>query len=192
MYAPLQKISKQKSKFGNKAWITLGLQKSISIKNHLLTKYIKLKDVTLKKEVQIKYKQYRNLLSTLMEEGKKSYFTYYFQNNLNYLKNAWKGIKNLISLKELANVASPNIFDNGRSLTGPPQINVNYFFLNPIDEIEVKNIIMSLSLSKAVGPNSIPIKIFKLLMNDVSSQLTELFNLSFFSGVSPLILKTSF
>ena len=127
-----------------------------------------------------------------MEEGKKSYFTYYFQNNLNYLKNAWKGIKNLISLKELANVASPNIFDNGRSLTGPPQINVNYFFLNPIDEIEVKNIIMSLSLSKAIGPNSIPIKIFKLLMNDVSSQLTELFNLSFFSGVSPLILKTSF
>ena len=192
MYASLQKISKQKSKFGNKAWITLGLQKSISIKNHLLTKYIKLKDVTLKKEVQIKYKQYRNLLSTLMEEGKKSYFTYYFQNNLNYLKNAWKGIKNLISLKELANVASPNIFDNGRSLTGPPQINVYYFFLNPIDEIEVKNIIMSLSLSKAIGPNSIPIKIFKLLMNDVSSQLTELFNLSFFSGVSPLILKTIF
>ena len=87
MYAPLQKISKQKSKFGNKAWITLGLQKSISIKNHLLTKYIKLKDVTLMKEVHIKYKQYRNLLSTLMEEGKKSYFTYYFQNNLNYLKN---------------------------------------------------------------------------------------------------------
>ena len=110
LYAPLKKISKQKLKFRNKPWITLGLQKSISIKNHLLTKYIKLKDVTLKNEAQIKYKQYRNLLSTLMKESKKSYFTNYFQNNLNHLKSTWKGIKNLISLKELLNVALHSIF----------------------------------------------------------------------------------
>ena len=71
LYTLLKKISKQKIKFRKKRWITLGLQKSISIKNHLLTKYIKLKDVTLKKEAQIKYKQYRNLFSTLMKESKK-------------------------------------------------------------------------------------------------------------------------
>ena len=34
-------------------------------------------------------------------------------------------------------------------------------------------------------------KILKLLINDVSSQLTELFNLSFSRGIFPLILKTS-
>ena len=78
----------------NKPWITLGLQKSISIKNDLLTEYIKLKDVTLKNEAQIKYKQYRNQLSTLMKESKKSYFTSYFQSNLNDLKITWKEIKN--------------------------------------------------------------------------------------------------
>ena len=187
LHAPLKKISKQKLKFRNKPWITLGLQKSISIKNHLLTKYIKLKDVTLKNEAQIKYKQYRNLLSTLMKESKKSYFTNYFQNNLNDLKSTWKGIKNLISLKELPNVAPSNIFDNGRSLTEPQEIanafnkyfvnvatdiqssirysknnfhdflhpiNINSFFLNPTDEIEVKNIILSLNPSRAIGPNS--------------------------------------
>ena len=87
LYAPLKKISKQKLKFRNKPWITLGLKKSISIKNHLLTKYIKLKDVTLKNKAQIKYKQYRNLLSALMKESKKSYFINYFQNNLNDLKS---------------------------------------------------------------------------------------------------------
>ena len=86
LYAPLKKISKQKLKFRNKPWITLGLKKSISIKNHLLTKYIKLKDVTFKNEAQIKNKQYRYLLSTLMKESQKSYFTNYFQNNLNDLK----------------------------------------------------------------------------------------------------------
>ena len=73
----------------------------MSYKNHLLTKYIKSKDFTLKNEAQINYKQYRNLLSTLMKESEKSYFTNYFQSNLNDLKSTWKGIKNLIYLKEL-------------------------------------------------------------------------------------------
>ena len=61
-----------------------------SLKIHLLTKYIKLKDVTLKTEAQIKYKQYRTLLSTLMKESKRYYFRNYFQNNLN--KSTWTGI----------------------------------------------------------------------------------------------------
>ena len=50
---------------------------------------------------------------------------------------------------------------------------------------------MSLNPSKAIDPNSIPTKILKLLINDVSSQLTEPFNLSFSYEVFPLILKTS-
>ena len=33
-----------------------------------------------------------------------------------------KGIENLISLKELSNVASSKIFDNGRSLTEQQEI----------------------------------------------------------------------
>ena len=36
-YAPLKRINKYKLKFKSKPWITLGLQKSISVKNKLLT-----------------------------------------------------------------------------------------------------------------------------------------------------------
>ena len=128
-----------------------------------------------------------------MKESKKSCFTNYFQNNLNDLKSTWKGIKNLISLKELPNVAPSNMFDNGQSLTEPqeianafnkyvatdiqssirysknnfyflPSININYLFLNPTDEIEIKNRILSLNPLKAIGLNSIPTKILKLLI----------------------------
>ena len=74
LYAPLKKISKQILIFKNKPWTTLGLQKSISIKIHLLTKYVKLKDITLKNKAQIKYKQCSNLLSTVMKESKKILF----------------------------------------------------------------------------------------------------------------------
>ena len=138
MHAPLKKISKQKLKFRNKLWITLGLQNSVSIKNHLLTKYIKQKDVTLKNEAQILYKQYRNLLPPLIKEGKKSVFTNYFQNNLNDLKNTWKGIKNLISLKKLSYVVPSNVSDNGRSLTEQQKRanGFNKYFANVATDIE--------------------------------------------------------
>lgn len=65
------------------------------------------------------------------------------------------------------------------------------FLLNPTDEIESKNIRMSLNTLKAIGSNNIPMKILKLLINDFSSQLTELFNLSLTHGVFPLTLKTN-
>ena len=35
-YAPLKRINKYKTKFKSKPWITLGLQKSVSVKNKLL------------------------------------------------------------------------------------------------------------------------------------------------------------
>ena len=47
---------------------------------------------------------------------------------------------------------------------------------------------MSLNPSKTIVPNGIPTKILKLLINDVSSQLTE-FSCS--CGVFPLVLKAS-
>ena len=63
-YARFKKISKYKLKFKTKPWITFGIQKSISIKNKLLKKFIK-KDPQIKAECHEKYKIYGNLLSTL-------------------------------------------------------------------------------------------------------------------------------
>ena len=66
-YAPLQRINKYKLKFTSKPWITLGLQKSISVKNKLLKSFINKKDPILKEKFHTNYKKYRNLLSTLMK-----------------------------------------------------------------------------------------------------------------------------
>ena len=69
-HAPLKKTNKYKLKFKSKSWITLGLQKSISVKNELLTKFINKKDPILKEEFHSNYKKYRNLLSTFMKKSK--------------------------------------------------------------------------------------------------------------------------
>ena len=62
-YAPLKRMNKYKLKFQSKPWITLGLQKSISVKKKLLTNYINKRDPVLNKEFNTKYKIHRNLLS---------------------------------------------------------------------------------------------------------------------------------
>ena len=65
------------------------------------------------------------------------------------------------------------------------------FFVSPTDKTEIEDVISSLDSNKSVGPNDITIKILKLLKNDISSQLSEIFNISFSSGVFPSILKTA-
>ena len=53
--------------------------------------------------------------------------------------------------------------------------------MTPTDAHEVNLIISSV--------NSLPIKILKLLKNDISTHLADIFDLSFSSGVFPSILK---
>ena len=72
-----------------------------------------------------------------------------------------------------------------------PPLHIESFFLTPTDSTEVSNIISSLNPGKSDGPNSIPIKILKLLNKDISDQLVILFSQSFSSGIFPSILKTS-
>ena len=83
-HAPLRKVT---FRFRSKPWITLGLQKSISIKNSLFVKFIKSNDINQRNEMHIKYKQYRNLILTLLKRSKCLHFTKFFNDNLNNLKN---------------------------------------------------------------------------------------------------------
>ena len=121
-YAPLKRINKYKMKFKSKPWITLDLQKSISVKNKLLKNFINKKDPILKEGFHTNYKKYRNLLSTLMKKSKQAYYDKYFERNWN-IKNTWKGIKSLISLKTIAS-SIPTVLslDNGDTITNPYDI----------------------------------------------------------------------
>ena len=121
-YAPLKKIHKYKLKFKSKPWITLGLQKSITVKNKLLANFIDKKDPILKEEFHTNYKKYRNLLSTLMKKSKQAYYDKYFERNWNIM-NTWKKIKSFISIKAVASsVPTVLSLDNGDTITSPYDI----------------------------------------------------------------------
>ena len=68
-HAPYEKLSKYKLKFRERSWITSGIQKSISIKNHCLSKFIKLKERHIRTEAQNIYRKHRNLISALLKRS---------------------------------------------------------------------------------------------------------------------------
>ena len=132
-FAPLKKINKYKLKFKSKPWITPGLQKSIFVENKLLTNLINKKDPILKEEFHNNYKKYRNLLSTLMKKSKQAYYDIYFEKKWNNIKNTWKGIKSLISLKTKAS-SVPSVLsrENGDTITNPYHIATPLIIILPL------------------------------------------------------------
>ena len=157
-----------------------------------------------------------------MKQSKQIYYTKYFENNWNNIKNTWKGIKNIISIKNITTTVAHSIEFNNRTITDPTAMsnvfnnyftsiakktnsnikfspkhytdylshtNTNTFFLTPTDKNEISFIISSLDSHKSSGPNSIPVKILKLLKNDISQQLSDIFNMSFSTGQFTSVLK---
>ena len=64
------------------------------------------------------------------------------------------------------------------------------FFLSATNKYEIQNI-SSPNSSKSVRPNSIPTRILKLLKNDIFTQLADIFNISFSTGIFLTILKVA-
>ena len=106
-------------------------------------------------------------------------------------------IENNISLTKFEGIATAfnKYFVNISSKIQSNQISRNNFYdlfpnidiiflIKPVDKTDWKTI-LSLNPLKTVGRNSIPIKILKLLGNDISNQLSDMFNLSFSLVVFP-------
>ena len=88
-HAPLKTLSKRQLKQFSKPWISIGLKKSIKVKNALF-----------QSENFAQYKLYRNKISALTRVSKKNYYYAFFADNLNNMKNTWNGINSLITGKK--------------------------------------------------------------------------------------------
>ena len=63
------------------------------------TKFCKAKELSLKKQLQEKYKIYRNQIVTLTQVCKENYYQYLLEINKTNLKKIWKGIRSILSMK---------------------------------------------------------------------------------------------
>ena len=121
-HAPLKRVNKYISMFKSKPWITPAIQKSISVKNNLLKRFINSKDPQAKYIFHEKYKNYRNTLSTLLKKSKANDYNQYFEASMNNIKNTWKGIKSTLFIKNTSSGFSNCLSSNGSTFTNQVEI----------------------------------------------------------------------
>ena len=124
----LKKVNKYKLKFKTKPWITPALQKSIFNKNNLLKKIITAKDPQVKERYHQEYKDYRNMLYTILKQSKTNYYNHYFETNWNSIKNTWKGIKSILNIESISADNIKSLTVDGITISNPiSNIFNNYF-----------------------------------------------------------------
>ena len=178
------------------------------LKNSIFKKYINKKDPHIKEELHQKYKNYRNTIATLMKnlentwKGIKSIILLNISasSSLNVINFNNELTSDPLKIANVFNKYFSSIGEKTQSTTRFSNKNYtdylhgenfNSFFITPTDSQEVISTISSLSDNKSSGPNSIPTRILKLLKKDISTQLVDIFNLSFSSGIYPTPLKTA-
>ena len=128
--------------------------------------------------------------------------------NKNQISNKINGIRdkngNMISnSEEISNVFNDyfvNVADNiekaiPRTSKSPMDYlkasNPYSMFLSPTTKFEVEDVISNLDSTKSIGPNSIPIKLLKVLKPYISQYLEKLVNQSFLEGHFPSKLRSA-
>ena len=158
-HAPLKKVNKDILNFKTKPWITPTLQRSISIKSNLLKKCITAKDPQVKERYYKEYKDYRNMLSTILKQSKTNYYNHYFETNWISIKDIWKGLKSILNIKNISPdipksltvdsttisnaMAISNIFNNRfSSIANKSKLNISFSHKNFSDFLKNRSIIL--------------------------------------------------
>ena len=117
-HVPLVRKTRKEIKTMSKPWITPGIRNSIKVKNRLYKKYLMTKNDYYKS----KFKHYRNKLNHLQRISKRTYYENYFAKNNQNIKNIWKGIKQLITLKPRCNNIPTKIIKDNHEITNTRDI----------------------------------------------------------------------
>ena len=80
-------------------------QKSVSVKNKLVSKFSNSNESIPKEQDHIKNKNHSNLLSTVIKKSKQAFYYNYSKISWNRVQNRWKAIKPIVSLKTVASIA---------------------------------------------------------------------------------------
>ena len=86
-----------------------------------------------------------------MKKNKQAYYDRYFESNWNNIKNTWKGIKSLISLKIVASsILTVLSLDNGDAITNPYDIanTFNNYFVSIFQRKVIVQFICNLLIKK--------------------------------------------
>ena len=131
-HAPLKKASKKDLELRQKPWITKGIQCSIRKRDIIFGQFKKCTSQMRKNNLQMKYKTYRNKISTLIRISKKNHMANFFEINKKNSRKIWQGIRSLIKNRDCLKNSPSCLVTNNKTLTDPIDIAncFNSFFAN--------------------------------------------------------------
>ena len=121
-HAPLKRVPRKKQANKLKPWLSMGLITSINKKSSLYKKLINTKNHIQREILLSSFKNYRNLLTSLIRKSKTRYFKQYFEDNKKNLKSVWNGIKSIINTTKNPNEPPSMLNINSKTITDPSQI----------------------------------------------------------------------
>ncbi len=218
-HCPQRKLNKKRLKLRNKPWISLRIQKMMRIRDKLFQQfkftnstvdfnaYKQFRNRVVNELRESKKSYYHNYFDEnksnmkMLWKGIKSIVSLKSNNleTISYL-NDTDGSK-ITDPGEMANkfnhfftnVASDITKKIPRTPKSPlaylSNPNLDSFFIAPCAPNEVSTVIQSLKNGKSSGPNSIPIKLLKVLEPNISVTLSSLINESFETSTFPATLK---
>ena len=218
-HAPIIKRSRKEMKLKDKPWINNKIQKMMRIRDRILLKlkkkttndnltlYKKFRNRVSNEIKKSKENYFHNFSSTNTQNMKKLWsgikaiisHKSSTSSTINKIKDMEGNVTSEPSkISNIFNDFFVNVADEiTKSIPKTPKSPLDYLsnrtsnslFLTPVTFIEVNDLINTLNPSKSVGPNSIPIKLLKILGSSVSPLVALLVNQSFQSGVFPDKLK---
>ena len=128
--APQKRLTPREMKTEISPWMTPGILKSINNRDKVHKMYLKEKNDTNKKEIFKKFKQKRNVLSSLIKQVKSEYYENLFEENKSNIKQTWKEIKKIVNLNKKINISPESIKKGDSFIHGEKEIanEFNSFF----------------------------------------------------------------
>ena len=218
-HIPIKQLTKRELKIQSKPWITPAIRESIRKKNKLYKRYLKTKSQQIYYNFKQYRNKINHLMRISKRNYYNAYFIEHsndskliwkgirqiiYMNKSNAHSIPTKINANgheITDLKEIADAFSSYFANIGNhlasdipSVTKSPldfmaQSNRNSFCIFPTTASEIESEIAILNDKKAVRPNSIPIKVLKLLKGILSKPLEIIFNVSFSTGIVPDSIK---
>ena len=108
-HAPLKKLKKINLSLTQNPGLLLPFTNPFLLKR-LTRKFGTAKDPQIK-ETYRKYKDYRNMFSTILKQSKTNCYNPYFETNWNSIKNIWKALKSISSIPKSLTVDGTTIFN---------------------------------------------------------------------------------
>ncbi len=130
--APIKRLTKREIGLKQRPWIDHDIMTLMFERDKLHKEFCTEKHNALRDEKYKLYKEKRNMVTSKIRKAKKDNFNSFFEENINNIKETWKGIRSLINVSKKSVTSINKLIEGGQTITDPKDMAdlMNKFYVN--------------------------------------------------------------